>query len=241
MLARVIMAEYLKLKKSKILLAFFILPIISAVFGTANYLQNLQILKNGWYSLWTQHTLFLSYFFLPVLIGLIVAFSFKLEQNSWNTFASAPVKRKYLILGKFVVCVFFATLALVLVAVLYLLSGFYSKLEGMPVQILMWILRGMLGVLAVVAVQILISLVIKNFAIPVGLAFMFGIMGLMLISIGTWQISPYTLVAVGLNSNGSGDLQSDNLIMYIVLSVIFTISALTIASIILTKRDIKNS
>ncbi len=241
MLVRVIKAEYLKFKQSKILLMFFILPIISAVFGTANYLQNLQVLKNGWYSLWTQHTLFLSYFFLPVLIGLIVAYSFRLEQNSWNTFASVPVKRKNLILGKFVVCSIFTLFALVLVTVLYLLSGFYCNLEGVPTQILIWILRGGFGVVAVVAVQILISLVIKNFAIPIGLAFMFGIMGLMLINIEAWQVSPYTLVAVGLNSNGSGDLQSDDLIMYMILSVIFTVSALTIASVILTKRDIKNS
>ncbi|MFR2020841.1 MAG: hypothetical protein ACLS6G_10240 [Christensenellales bacterium] len=33
-----------------------------AGYGTFNYLQNLEILTDGWYSLWTQHTLFYSLF-----------------------------------------------------------------------------------------------------------------------------------------------------------------------------------
>ncbi|MFQ9807576.1 MAG: hypothetical protein ACLR07_14850 [Christensenellales bacterium] len=64
MLRRCICAENRKLHASPIWLMFLILPIISAGYGTFNYLQNLEILTDGWYSLWTQHTLFYSLFFI---------------------------------------------------------------------------------------------------------------------------------------------------------------------------------
>ena len=64
MLKRCIAAENRKLHASPIWAMFFLLPVISAGYGTFNYLQNLEILKDGWYSLWTQHTLFYSYVFL---------------------------------------------------------------------------------------------------------------------------------------------------------------------------------
>ena len=61
-------AERLKLRHSPMWLAFFLLPLIPAFFGTVNYLGNLELLDDLWYSLWTQHTLFSCYFFLPIII-----------------------------------------------------------------------------------------------------------------------------------------------------------------------------
>ena len=58
MLKRCIIAENRKLHASPIWVIFFVLPLISAGYGTFNYLQNLEILTERWYSLWTQHTLF---------------------------------------------------------------------------------------------------------------------------------------------------------------------------------------
>ncbi len=65
MLKRCILAENRKLHASPIWAMFFLLPILSATYGTFNYLQNLEILTDGWYSLWTQHTLFYSMLFFP--------------------------------------------------------------------------------------------------------------------------------------------------------------------------------
>lgn len=62
---KTICAEHLKLRRSPVWLAFFFLPAISAFFGTANYRMNLAVLKSEWFSLWTQHSLFLCYFFMP--------------------------------------------------------------------------------------------------------------------------------------------------------------------------------
>ena len=65
MLKRCIIAENRKLHASPIWVIFFVLPLISAGYGTFNYLQNLEILTERWYSLWTQHTLFYSMLFFP--------------------------------------------------------------------------------------------------------------------------------------------------------------------------------
>ena len=58
MLIRSSRAEFLKLRRSDIWLAMLVLPLLSAGLGTANYLNNLGMLTEQWYSLWTQHALF---------------------------------------------------------------------------------------------------------------------------------------------------------------------------------------
>lgn len=73
MLKRCILAENRKLHASPIWAMFFALPILSATYGTLNYLQNLEILTDGWYSLWTQHTLFYSMFFFPAMAATYAA------------------------------------------------------------------------------------------------------------------------------------------------------------------------
>ena len=80
MLLRCIRAENRKLHASPIWFMFFILPIISAGYGTFNYLQNLEILRDGWYSLWTQHTLFYSLFFFPCMVAVYAAYLWRLER-----------------------------------------------------------------------------------------------------------------------------------------------------------------
>ena len=49
MLKRCIAAENRKLHRSPIWLLFFVMPLISASYGTFNYLQNLEILHERWY------------------------------------------------------------------------------------------------------------------------------------------------------------------------------------------------
>lgn len=65
MLYDCIRAEKMKWKRAPFRLLFFLIPIFPAIIGTINYSQNIGILTEGWYSLWTQHTLFYSNFSLP--------------------------------------------------------------------------------------------------------------------------------------------------------------------------------
>ena len=104
MLKRCIQAENRKLHVSPIWGLFFALPLISAIYGTFNYLQNLEILKDGWYSLWTQHTLFTCYFFLPIMIGIYSSYIMRQEENNrnWNKVLSMPVSKNLVFIAKLV-------------------------------------------------------------------------------------------------------------------------------------------
>ena len=73
MLFRCLKAEVQKCRRSPVWLAFFILPVFPAILGTGNYLANPEALENCWYSLWGQHTLFSSMFFLPALLSVFCA------------------------------------------------------------------------------------------------------------------------------------------------------------------------
>ena len=85
MLFRCLKAELVKFRRSPVWLAFVVLPIFPAVLGTMNYLGNLGLLQSEWYSLWSQHTLFSSMFFLPALLGVFCAWQWRLEHTDHNS------------------------------------------------------------------------------------------------------------------------------------------------------------
>ncbi len=102
MLIHCIKAENLKLKHSCIWLACLIIPCIPAVMGVFNYLQNLELLKSGWYSLWSQLSLFYASFFYAPLIGLYCSYIWRLEHlnNNWNVLMTTPVTVPCVFFGK---------------------------------------------------------------------------------------------------------------------------------------------
>ena len=69
MLLRCIRAENRKLHASPIWLVFLVVPAISCLYGTYNFLGNLGLLDFNWYNLWTQHTLFYTLFFFAPIIS----------------------------------------------------------------------------------------------------------------------------------------------------------------------------
>ena len=81
MLLRCLRAELIKFRRSPVWLAFCLLPVFPAILGTMNYLGNLGLLQSEWYSLWSQHTLFSSMFFLPALLGVFCAWQWRLEHS----------------------------------------------------------------------------------------------------------------------------------------------------------------
>ncbi len=102
MVLRCLRAELMKCRRAPVWLAFLVLPLFPAVLGTFNYLGNLEVLDAGWYSLWTQHTLFASMFFLPAQFGVFCAWQWRLEHadHNWNAALTAPVPVRALYLGK---------------------------------------------------------------------------------------------------------------------------------------------
>ena len=204
MLLRAIKAEVLKCRRAPVWLAFLVLPVFPAVLGTFNYLGNLGVLEDQWYSLWSQHTLFSSMFFLPALFGVFCAWQWRLEHtdHNWNAVLTAPIPAGTLYLAKLAVDAAVSLLAMAFIGVLFVLSG---KLAGitalLPPELPRWLLLGALGGVVVCAVQLFFSLVIRAFAPPVAMALVGGILGLMVTSQGWGTAFPYSLLALGMAAN----------------------------------------
>ena len=184
MLKRCIIAENRKLHASPIWVIFFVLPLISAGYGTFNYLQNLEILTERWYSLWTQHTLFYSMLFFPAMVSAYAAYLWRLEHlgHNWNLIMAAPVRPFALFAAKLLVVVKLMCFTQCFVFVLYVACGrlFAGFSDWPPMSIVFYLVRGIFGGLAVAAVQLLLAMLIRSFAVPIFLGLVGGIAGMLI-------------------------------------------------------------
>ena len=224
MLQNCIRAENRKLHASPIWIMFFLLPVISAGYGTFNYLQNLEILTDGWYSLWTQHTLFYSMFFFPAMVAAYAAYLWRLEHlgHNWNFIMAAPVHPLALFAAKFVV-----------VGKLALLTG------TPPLVLALFLLRGALGALAVIAAQLVLAMVIRSFAVPIFLGLLGGITGIFAAAKGFGLLWPYALMQAGMNANRSTDMLAGQYALFFFSCVLWLAAMFALAYLLLQKRDVK--
>ena len=152
--------------------------------GTFNYLENLELLHSEWYSLWTQHTLFTDYIFLPLLIGIYCSYTMYIEQknHNWNRVLTAPVPKGMVFAAKLVCVGFMILLSELWIAVLYVASGKPVGLSAaVPLgELTVWCLFGTLGGLVMAAMRALtVSLFLRGFAMPVAIALAGGLSGLL--------------------------------------------------------------
>lgn len=241
MFLKLLKIENMKLKRSPLWLAFIIMPIIPALLGTINYSVNIEILKSEWYSLWTQHTLFTDYFFLPILIGIYCSYIMRIEHNNhnWNKVLTMPVHRSMIFLSKLVTASFMILLSEIWIALLFIISG---KIVGMvtppPIaDIAIWCLFGTLGGMVIVSIQLLLSLFIKSFALPIGIAFAGGLSGLVFLAKDLGHIWLYSLMAYGMNSNSPQQMMKSGYFQFIAICILYIILITIISNIIFSKKD----
>lgn len=243
MLLRCIRAENRKLRRSPIGALFLTVPAISAVYGTFNFNMNLGILTHGWYDLWTQYTLFYAIFFFAPLIGVYASYLWRLEHrgHNWNLIMTAPVRPFCLYLAKFCVVTKMAVLTQAWLLVLFAIGGkLGAGLAGFPPpEIVLWLLRGIIGGLAIIALQLLLSMVIRNFALPVLIALGGSVAGLLAASEDLGLYWPYSPMLMGMNSNRTEDVMAGGIWGFFLSSTVFLTVLLLFANILLTKRDVK--
>lgn len=204
MLLRCLRAELYKCRRAPVWLAFLVLPLFPAVLGTGNYLANIGTLKNGWYSLWTQHTLFASMFFLPAQFGVFCAWQWRLEHTdrNWNSYMTAPVPVRDLVLAKLLLAAGVSVLAEGCIGALFVISGKLAGIQApLPPELLEWLALGALGGLSVCAAQMFLSLIIRAFAPPVAVGLIGGILGLVCMNWGLGYSFPYSLLCLGMRAN----------------------------------------
>lgn len=221
-------AEFGKLRRAPIWITYVALPLISAAIGTFNYQQNLGVLTPGWENLWTQHTLFELCFFLPALVGAGCSWLMGLEHagTNWNQVLASPVSPWRIVVAKLVVGSAMLGVALVATGVLFVACGKAVGLEGLPsAGYISFLLLSWLGGVSVVAVQLLVSSLVRSFAAPVGIALAGGVVGLLLTAKGWGLWWPWALMQLASNSNGRGALMPAELAAFAAMAALFTVAA----------------
>ena len=241
MLLKLLRAERIKLKRSPVWIAFLIMPVIPAILGTLNYMGNLELLKSEWYSLWTQHSLFTCYFFLPIMLGIYCAYIMRLENSNhnWNKVLTMPVKRSSVFLAKLISASFMILISEIWIGALFIISGTVVGLTAPPyADIITWCLLGTLGGIVMVSIQLILSIYIKSFALPIAIAFGGGLSGLLFLAKNLGHIWPYSLMAYGMNSNAPQKIIESGYSTFIIICIIYIAVFTTIGSVMISKRDI---
>lgn len=240
MLTACIRMERKKLRHSHLWLVFLVIPIIPSVMGAGNYLNNLGLLKSEWFSLWTQCSLFYSNFFYAPLIALYCAYIWRVEHlnHNWNQLMTMPVPARDVFLAKLTLAMGCTVLLQLWVWVLFVIAGRMVGLPGMPpVEILIWLLRGSVGGLGIAAWQLLMSMVIRSFAVPVALALLGSILGMLVSNGGFGLFWPYSLMLMGMNANRDENMV-DNLVGFGISAAVFLVLFTVISIQYLKKKDI---
>lgn len=241
---RSILVECLKLRHSRILLVLATLPIISLLIGCANYYYNQEVLQNGWYSLWTQVSLFYSEFFLPILIAICCSYICRLEHlnRNWNMTMTSPVSVASIFLAKLVIVSLLIGFAQALFIGLYWLIGnFFFLPKTFPLETIGWAMRGWYASLAIIALQLSLSLRIRSFAMPIGMSLCAVFIGLGMYIAKLGMFFPFSLLTIGMSVLNQEKLSEGQNFLFLMMSTVFIIMFSMISIQRLKKKDIISS
>lgn len=226
MLIKAIYCERMKCKETLVWPAFLLIPVIPILLGAGNYLSNIEILQSGWYSYWTQATLFYASFFFAPLIGTYCAFLWRFESfhGCRSLLFTRPVPYHIIYLSKFILVCLLSVLTQLWFTLLFVASGKVIGLPGLPpADILSWIFRGMAGAFVIASLQFLIATEIHNFATPIALGLIGGVTGLLAANSRAGILWPYSQMLLGMNSNKSEDVIGHGILPFLVACAAYTV------------------
>lgn len=177
--------EFKKLKLFSLLTTILIIPLLANIFGTINYLQNQEILKNKWESLWTQTSLFYFMFFIIPLIAIIVSSLWSVEHKAGlKLIRTSPIKNISFIMSKSIVALILISLCQIYFIVLFIMSGKFIcgfKIEGLGLYFY-YIGISILSSIPIVSIMNYLSLKFKSLGLIVLISILISIFGFALVA-----------------------------------------------------------
>ena len=177
--------EFKKLKLFSLLTTILIIPLLANIFGTINYLQNQEILKNKWESLWTQTSLFYFMFFIIPLIAIIVSSLWSVEHKSGlKLIRTSPIKNISFIMNKSIVALILISLCQIYFIVLFIMSGKFIcgfKIEGLGLYFY-YIGISILSSIPIISIMNYLSLKFKSLGLIVLISILISIFGFALVA-----------------------------------------------------------
>lgn len=232
MMWRLLEAEWLKWRRSRMWIVLMTLPVLSVLIGSANYALNLGILRKEWYSLWSQVSLFYGEFFLPVLIAIACSHLCRLEHanRNWRNLLTAPIALSRIYLSKWAVLAWHMLLVQSVFFLLYLCAGKLLSLSTpLPKEILGWMTRGWIASITIGAIHLWLSMRIRSFAVPVGISLCGVLIGLGMV-VNDWGLYfPYSLLTIGMGVLSQEGLTTAELLGFLTSNLLYTILFSTLA------------
>ena len=244
MLIRSIRAEFLKLRRSYIWLAMLVLPLLSAGLGTANYLNNLGMLTEQWYSLWTQHALFYCALFAPALTGVYCAYVCRLEHlnRNWNAVMTQPIPVGTMLAAKLTAVSILTALTQCLIGILFIVSGKLAGLTApLPFELVYWVIRGWWALTVQAALLLCVALMVRSFAVPVAAGILGGFCGLPALVKGFGVYFPFSLLELGMCSHNPAEPMDCSATAFVISSFLYLLLGFAISVLWLKKRDVKTA
>ena len=168
-------AEAIKLRRSSAWVVAVLLPLLAVITGTVNFIMNRESFE-GWISLSSQITLFYSMMFCSLGIALLASTVWRVEHRgtSWNAMRTTSHSPAAVALAKTLV-ILVPVLAMqgVLLTLAWLAGITVAGLgPAIPTAFVASGLLAILGALPLVAMQSLLSMLMRSFAAPVAVAFL---------------------------------------------------------------------
>ena len=157
--------------------------------------------------------------------------------SNWNLILSVTSPFK-LFKDKWAATSFVSSLCIIWLVVIYVATG---KILGIPDSIptLFWsrILAMLISVMAITAVQNLLSLILHSFALPVAIAFLGCLSGVAFIMKGLYFLTPYSLLIYGAGSTSI--TENLNLPMVLISASIWIFASIAVGILFIKNTDVR--
>lgn len=229
-------AELTKLKRSSIWIIALVLPILAVVTGTINLASNPDALDSGWASFTSQVVLFYGLLFYSMGISLLVATVWRMEHRgtNWNLLMTATAEPIRLVAAKIcVVLIPVAFMQAVLIAGAAVSGTFILQLdETFPWEFALVSLVALVAALPLIALQSLLSMLLKSFATPVALCLLGCVIGVAAVTSTALRpvgyVLPQAINTRALNLGSTAIAESGGLTVADVLPLLATSFVITV-------------
>jgi ABC-2 type transport system permease protein len=152
---------------------------------------------------------------------------------------TSPVRISYLYVAKLFTASVMVCLTMIWIGVLFIVSGWLAGISvSIPFELVSWLFRGAIAGTVICAIQLSLSLIIRSFAVPVGIALIGGFSGVAILAQGLGAYYPYSLLALGMNASNPEGAMPVSLITFIVHCLLFILACWLFTSLWIKKRDV---
>lgn len=152
---------------------------------------------------------------------------------------TAPIPVLYVYLAKLISASAMVLLTQAWSGILFFISGQFCGLNmPIPPELPEWLFYGFVGGSVICALQLCLSLVIRSFAVPVGMALIGGISGLVAMAKGYGVWFPYSLLSLGMRANQPGGAMQCSIEQFVLNAILYVGVCIIFAVLWLKKRDV---